>query len=107
MYIIEKVLWTMFVFPDDKFLTTLCGKQSNVTISSQSNSLLLVFTSDYYQEGRGFKIYAKSRNANSSERPRGHGNITKNKCSILQNDEHKLIVTIVIIYNGFSARTYN
>lgn len=83
MYIIEKVLWTMFVFPDDKFLTTLCGKQSNLTISSQSNSLLLVFTSDYYQEGRGLKIYAKSRNANSSERPRGHGNITKNKCSIL------------------------
>lgn len=69
-------------FPDDKLLTTLCGKQRNLTISSQSNSLLLVFTSDYFQEGRGFKIYARSRNANSSNRPRGPGNITTNKCSI-------------------------
>lgn len=56
----------------DKLLTTLCGKQRNLTISSQSNSLVLVFTSDYFQEGRGFKIYARSRNANSSNRPRGH-----------------------------------
>lgn len=91
-------------FPDDKLLTTLCGKQRNLTISSQSNSLVLVFTSDYFQEGRGFKIYARSRNANSSNRPRGHGNITKNKCSI----EHHTWINCyhVIIYNSFSARTY-
>nr|XP_022302791.1 uncharacterized protein LOC111110541 [Crassostrea virginica] len=48
----------------DKSLTTLCGNRRNVTIHSQSNALLLVFTSDYYQEGRGFRIHAKSRDAN-------------------------------------------
>lgn len=78
----QKIVADYACFPDDKLLTTLCGKQRNLTISSQSNSLVLVFTSDYFQEGRGFKIYARSRNANSSNRPRGPGNITTNKCSI-------------------------
>ncbi|XP_061187597.1 uncharacterized protein LOC133195693 [Saccostrea echinata] len=47
-----------------KPLKTFCGKQKNTSLSSESNWMLLVFASDYYQEGRGFKLYTKSRDKN-------------------------------------------